>query len=1490
LTSLRFCNLSRITALVILCLLFRVDQGVSVQPQNKLLFQQVSLEDGLSQSTVNGIVQDTLGFIWLGTTDGLNRYDGHHVKTYSFDRYDEQSLSNNYILDMVLGPNGKIWIATYGGGVNIMDPVNQKVEHLRYQPPKDSTDQQSEGLISDDVITLHFDNKDRLWVGTDQGITLFNPQDSTFTQFRHTRASEEVNRARDFTLDLEQGPDGKIWVASPYGLELLDPMEGTFTQEMFTEQQKKSIGWFVINSLYRDGNGHLWIGMNRHGLRRIDNASFHNLPLIEDETQQDSLSQMSVTDITSDRNGTIWVATSNGLRSIHTDQGRLISYEKDLVRTHGLKDDELTALFIDRSENLWIGTSIAGALHTDLKSNKFSLIRQGGDDNKMNDRNEIWAIHQSPDSSIWMGTSDGLYSYNRKDGTYQYHKLSTENSPREKVRVSSIVTRDERYLWMSTDFNGLIRFDRKTGEQINYTPESDKYKLSSYYLSTVYLDKEDRMWVGTYESGFDIIDMKTGSVESVSADNDTTEGMGQGLVSNEIQQFYEDSKGRMWIGTLEGLSMITTTGSMKTVPITIDQARKTDNFSINTITEDDKGNIWLGTDSGILIHDPDMGTFTYLNETNGLPDNFIYGLLRDEHGGFWASTNRGLSHIQKDPNRTLGYRFRNYDVYDGIQNNEFNSGAFYRTDNELFFGGINGLTYFDVNHMIDNPYKPPVVISTISKIKKSKHLDQNLLGHDSYTLNYGDNVIELHFAALDFTQPQKNSYAYQLVGFDEDWIYSVDKPSVIYTNLNPGKYTFRVKASNNDGLWNEKGDSIELIIVPPFWQTTWFYLLVGVGFIGLVWGIIYWRARQDRRIQNMLREKVKERTHELEESEQQFRLISENAADLISVIDEDGEFIYVSPSHHKLLGYSKEDLIGRDVKELIHPDDLSIVIEDYKRLLKGEGQIQFHEYRMIRKDGATSMFQTAGSFVKNGTKDSKQLVLISHDVTHRKLTEFELKRARDEAEKANRSKSAFLAGISHELRTPLNAILGYSQILKRDRMLTDRQKNYVETMYRSGNHLLSMINDVLDISKIEAGRMEVHNDPFDLRELMEDIRKLFTLQCKEKELDFYLELDDQLPDYVYADAGKLRQVLINLIGNAVKFTDGGHIMLRATARPIDQKQIQKRLPNATELEKMNTVGQYRIDFSVKDTGKGISKDQLDTIFEPFQQGDSNHQEGTGLGLAISSRIIQMLGGDMTVESQLGNGSTFQFHTPMVELRRPEEVEHESTNRIKQLKSGQDISVLLVDDIEYNLRLMRDLLEPLGFSCYEAQNGQEAITLFKKHRPDLVLMDLRMPTMRGEEAMVEMREFDSERSSTIFAVSASGFKGTRDELLALGFDEYLRKPIEDQELLRRIEEYMDVSFERESVDEAEENQEAGGTVSEVADVLMEALSKHQYKEISEAVELMELESLESLLEEYDLQEMNGSLTELHRAIDARDYVYLLSLNEVLNPQDKVDTPI
>ncbi|MGM0586976.1 MAG: two-component regulator propeller domain-containing protein [Bacteroidota bacterium] len=1453
------------------------------QPTDKLFFQQISLEDGLSQSTVNGIVQDSTGFIWLGTTNGLNRYDGHSIKSFTFDRFDEQSLSNNYIMDMEVGPGNNIWIATYGGGVNVMDPIHEKVFHLT----RDTSQTQTSGLLSNDVFTVHVDEKGQIWMGTLEGLNKYNPQDSTFHSYQHSGPNKNINQARNAILDIEKGPEGKLWMGTVYGLELFDPVEGSFTQEMFSKEQKGKIGRYVIRTLELDKNGHLWIGTEQNGLHRIDNATFHSLPMDDAQKKSIDINDTRISEIVHDFSGNIWVATQDGLRTIRMNGGKIASVASDLIRTHGLMDNDLSTLFIDNSRNIWIGTGIAGALHADLKPSKFGVLRQGGDKNMMSDRNEIWSIHQDNDSTLWLGASDGLYTYNRKSKQFHKQDIASSIPGVNAVTPLGVAARNDQYIWLATEYNGLMRLDRETGERTSFTPDTGSFRISSQFLSSIEFDNRGRLWVGTFQDGFDIVDLDRGQVQSFNAENDSTEGQGRGLVSNKVQTFFEDSQGRMWIGTLHGLSRMNEAGGLEQIPITIENLRNQSNFSITTIQEDERGNIWLGTNSGILVHDPTMGTFTYLNETHGLPDNYIYGLLNDPRGGFWASTNKGLSYIYPEEEQPMGYAFQNYDVYDGLQNNEFNSGAYYQRNGELFFGGINGLNHFKPEEIDTNPFEPPVVITSLSKIKQADRESTNLLGKDQIKLQYFENVIQFDFAALDFTQPQKNKYAYQLEGFDRDWVYAVDEPTVIYTNLNPGTYTFKVKAANNDGLWNEVGDQITLTIIPPFWQTTWFYLLLSMAGIGMIWGIVYWRARQDRRIQRMLRDKVRDRTRELEESEEQFRLISENAADLISVIDEDGEFIYVSPSHKKLLGYSKEDLIGRDVKELIHPEDLEKVIGDYKQLLKGAGQIQFHEYRMIRKDGATSMFQTAGSLIKHKEDGKSRLVLISHDVTHRKLTEYELKRARDEAEKANRSKSAFLAGISHELRTPLNAILGYSQILKRDRMLTDRQKNYVDTMYRSGNHLLSMINDVLDISKIEAGRMEQHNDPFDLRELLEDIRKLFTLQCKEKDLEFYFELDERLPNYVYADASKLRQVLINLIGNAVKFTDNGHILLRASTELISEQKVRNGVKETTDLSKMDIKDYHRITFAVKDTGKGISKDQLEDIFEPFQQVDSNLQEGTGLGLAISSRIIDMLGGTMDVDSQLGSGSTFTFDLPVVELSRPEEVEHQSPGRIKKLKEGEQISVLLVDDIEYNLRLMRDLLAPLGFTCYEAQNGQESIAMFEKHNPDLVLMDLRMPTMRGEEAMVQMRKLDEDRNSVIFAVSASGFKGTRDELLALGFDEYIRKPIEDRELLGLIEEYIDVDFEWEEVAEAEDKSEGAETVKSVAETLRDQFDTGSYQQFSEAVELMEIEVIQSLIDEQlTPHDNNSAIQELQRAIDARDYVFLLSLNEVLNPNDKV----
>jgi len=394
----------------------------------------------------------------------------------------------------------------------------------------------------------------------------------------------------------------------------------------------------------------------------------------------------------------------------------------------------------------------------------------------------------------------------------------------------------------------------------------------------------------------------------------------------------------------------------------------------------------------------------------------------------------------------------------------------------------------------------------------------------------------------------------------------------------------------------------------------------------------------------------------------------------------------------------------------------------------------------------------------------------------------ELVSARKAAEDANQAKSAFLARITHELRTPLNAILGYAQIMTNDPTVSEVHRGYVDNMYRSGNHLLTMINDILDISKIEASRMELQNEPSDLHEIIRDVVEMFRLKAASKGVDLRVSVDPEINPAVQIDQSKFSQVLINLIGNAVKFTDQGHVSVRFSLTDNTSTGTRDQL----------------ISVEVEDTGRGIPEDDLHLVFEPFQQAKNSDIKGTGLGLAITKRIVNLMGGDVTVRSVLGQGALFGFAVPMQIVEHPTGKKADKFTRVKTIASPRPFRVLVVDDVDLNRTVVRLLLERVGASISEAADGQQAVDLFSRQEFDVVIMDIIMPVMDGVKAMSLIRKMPRGKTVAVIALTASGFDDKRDALIKAGFTDYILKPFKEPDLLRSLHVNAGVTFEYKEV--------------------------------------------------------------------------------------------
>ncbi len=537
----------------------------------------------------------------------------------------------------------------------------------------------------------------------------------------------------------------------------------------------------------------------------------------------------------------------------------------------------------------------------------------------------------------------------------------------------------------------------------------------------------------------------------------------------------------------------------------------------------------------------------------------------------------------------------------------------------------------------------------------------------------------------------------------------------------------------------------------------------------------------------------------LRESEEKYRRIVDMASEGIWSMDVDGACTFLNARMSEILGYEKEQIVGRPLGDFMFAEDLP---DHHLRLTqRSQGLSDRYERRLRHANGeevwtifsATPITDEKGQYIGSFAmvtditarkRSEEQLLALKNHLEEQVMQRTaDLVAARNAAEAASRAKSVFLASMSHELRTPLNAILGFSRLLQSDRTLPDHTRKNVEIINRSGTHLLRLINDVLDMAKIESGSMQLQKAPFDLGELLCDVTDLMRQRAEEKGLQLIIDQDSTFPRYIVADEGRVRQILINLIGNAVKFTEQGGVTLRLGTRE-------------------NTLSHLQIE--VEDSGKGIAPEECQRIFEPFVQlGDQGGSHGTGLGLAITKQYVELMGGSISVTSSPEKGSVFRVELPLEEakeddIQRANEAEQ---REILGIAGRSDYRILIVEDQRDNQLLLQTLMENIGLTVRIASNGEEGVRLFESYRPHFIWMDRRMPVMDGIEATKKIRSLPGGADVRIVAVTASAFAEQRDEMLAVGLDDFVRKPYRPAEIYDCLAEHLKIEYLYESVPSA-----------------------------------------------------------------------------------------
>lgn len=627
----------------------------------------------------------------------------------------------------------------------------------------------------------------------------------------------------------------------------------------------------------------------------------------------------------------------------------------------------------------------------------------------------------------------------------------------------------------------------------------------------------------------------------------------------------------------------------------------------------------------------------------------------------------------------------------------------------------------------------------------------------------------------------------------------------------------------------------------------------------------------DGRIAPMSRDKViyvarditaRKRAEEtLRESEEKYRAIFENANDII-IIAQGGRIAFANPAFEKILGYSFEDVVSKPFTDFIHPDDRQMVFERYKKRMAGEDVETGYQFRALTVSGEVKWVSINSSALSWDGNPSTLNFLT--DITKQKLAEEVVIKAKEQAEAANRAKSTFLANMSHELRTPLNSILGYTQILKRDKSVKKQQREGINTIHHSSEHLLNLINELLDLSRIEAQKMELELSDVYFPGFLKGITEIAMIQAQERGVSFNFEIDPDLPAGVRIDEKRLRQVLLNLINNAIKFAQEESICLRVSTKKTD----------ATDTKKPTTL----IRFEVEDTGIGISPDKLDEIFLPFQQLNKIKltTEGTGLGLPISRNLLHLMDSELFVKSVLEKGTTFWFDLKLLEVEglvESKSISNEVNSRDIIGYKGDKQKILLVDDNENNRTLLRDMLMPLGFEIAEAIDGKDGITIAKKFKPQLILMDLVMPRMDGIEATQKIRHSPLLKNIIVIGISASAFDTTKQSSFKAGCNDFLTKPIYLEKLLGCLQAQLKLDWIYEELSSAEHGrQKTAETLPKKVPSKEDLENLLKFAEISHITGIQK--SLENILKTDE--QLSPFVTEIEELVDKFNFQKIIEI--------------
>lgn len=1217
-------NIIRHFWLLGLCLILFFSTPLSAKKPH-FLFDNIPVEQGLTSNWIMKVLTDQQGFIWVGSQHGLFRYDGYHFKRFRNNPEDPSSLAGNYINTLFQDSQGVLWVGLERDGFAQYHPETESFTNYRHEPDNKNS------LSHDAVFAISEAQDGDLWLATFRGgLNRFNRRNNTFTRFRHD-PQNPGSLSDDKIYTLLQDSQGVLWLGTRSGgLNRFDKETATFKRYQHDPDDPASLSHNRVYSLFEDAGGTLWVGTRGGGLNRFDRQTESFQHYRHDPDNPESLSSDQVWDIFEDQAGALWIGTlKGGLNLFDKVNQRFSRYQYDPQNKRTLPDNDVFSITQDQNGLLWLGTFGKGVCKFDPASKRFGLTMHDPNNPNSLSYGVVRGIVKGKNGILWIGTESGLNRYNPETDQFHYYRHEPDNPRSINDNYITAVFEDSAgTLWVGT-LSGLNQLNQQSNSFVRFQNKPDNAdSLSDNYVVGIHQDSLGNIWIATRDGlnrfnpqlrNFTRYRHSSADVTSISHD--------------VISSLYSARDGSLWIGTEGGLNKFNVeTQTFERYRHDPGNPNSLSNNMVYSLSEDPQGNLWLGTDSGLNKFNPKSKAFTHYREKDGLVSNRVSMVMTDKNGNLWLNSG-GITMFNPESGELISHIGAEARCLGGTNRH------FQATDGQMFFGYEGYCAFYPEDAIQKSP--PPTIVLTdfrllnktvpIGDAKAKSPLTQTINHTRSITLSHRDNVLSFEFAALHYSDPKKNQYKYKLEGFNQDWIETgADNRRATYTNLAAGDYTFRVKASNHQGVWNEQGRDIKLRILPAPWRTWWAYTIYALVLATLV-------------------------------------------------------LVFVRIQGKKVLS----------------------------------------------------------------------------------------ERAKKTAEAANQAKSEFLTNMSHELRTPLNAVLGFSEILS-EKESDPKKKDFTDRINLAGSALLSLINSVLDLAKIEAGKLELEFAPTSIQKLFAEMESIFIGTLAQKDVAFHKQVAPSVPEYLLLDPHRLRDALMNFCSNACKFTSEGEVTLRAEA-----------IHNESH-------GTIDLKLHITDTGKGIAKADFERIFKPFEQSQGqkfNEYGGTGLGLSITRQFIELMNGHIDVQSKLGFGSHFTVTLKNIEIVESANVEETHAKLDFNLVTFAPAKILLADDITYNREVIISFLEHWPFTITQATNGIEALKCCESEDFDIILLDIKMPEMDGYETSERLRSQAKTASIPIIAVTSSVLKQNVSKVLA-HCDMYLAKPLTKAALVKALMNYLE----------------------------------------------------------------------------------------------------